>query len=462
MTPYLDPRTARRRFTVVTFLFWLPVGLYLPALVLLPTERGFSVAAIAGLFAVYSLTVAALELPTGGLSDVIGRRPVLVAAGVLNLAALVLFAVGTTAWVLTLAMLLLGAGRALSSGPAEAWYVDTVQAHSGWDAELRTGLARAGTASATALAAGTLIGGALPWLLGLGPDPGAWLAEATSGVVLPLSAPGLLGGAVVIAFMGFVLTRLPEPPRPPATLRGVVAGVPATVIGGLRLGARDRLVRRLLLTACATGAALGTIELLMPGRASALTGAPESGAAVFAGLACGGFACTAVGSHLAPFLARVAGDADRAVFAGLGAMATGLLVLTVSVACSGVRALVLLVVGYALVYLALGAAGPNENELLHGRVSGAHRATALSVQSLALQALGAVIGLLAAALPQGPFRWLPGALLLVAGALLWVRRDRGDGVGAAGGGDGSGYRRDRAESPHADAAASTTRAGAGA
>ncbi|MFD5429250.1 MFS transporter [Streptomyces sp. NPDC127084] len=456
MTPHLDPRTARRRFAVVTFLFWLPVGLYLPALVLLPTARGFSVAVIAGLFAVHSLTVAVLELPTGGLSDVVGRRPVLAVAGVLNLAALVLFALGTAAWVLTAAMFLLGAGRALSSGPAEAWYVDTVHAHSGADTELRTGLARAGTASAAALAAGTLIGGALPWLLGLGPGLGARLAAATSGVVLPLSVPGLLGGAVVLVFVAYVLTRLPEPARPPATLRGVVAGVPATVLGGLRLGASDGLIRRLLLTTCAIGAALGTIELLMPGRTAALTGAPESGAVVFAGLACGGFACTAVGSHLAPFTARLAGGAERAVLVGLGAMAAGLLLLTASAAWSGTWALVLLAVGYALVYLALGSTGPNGNELLHSRVGSAHRATALSVQSLALQALGASIGLVAAALPQGPLRWLPGALLLVAGALLWVRRGR------TGGGGPGGNRRDRAESPRADATAATARSGVGA
>ncbi|MFD7614572.1 MFS transporter [Streptomyces sp. NPDC059828] len=458
MTPRLDPRTARRRFTAVTFLFWLPVGLYLPSLVLLLTERGFSVAAVAGLFAVHSLTVAVLELPTGGLSDVIGRRPVLAAAGVLNLTALVLFALGTSAWVLTSAMLLLGSGRALSSGPAEAWYVDTVQAHSGPDAELRTGLSRAGTASATALAVGTLTGGALPWLLGLGSDPGARLAEVTSGVVLPLSVPGLLGAAVVLVFVTYVLTRLPEPPRPPATLRDVVAGVPATVLGGLRLGASDRLVRRLLLTACATGGALGTIELLMPGRTAALTGATASGAVVFALLACGGFLCTAAGSHLAPFVARVTGGAQRAVLAGLGAMAAGLLVLAATAAWSGPFVPALAAFGYGLIYLALGATGPSENELLHGRVSGAHRATALSVQSLALQALGAATGLVAGALPQGPLPWLPGALLLAAGALLWVHRahhhsgelrDRDD-------------RRDRAESACTDTRAATAHTGAGA
>ncbi|MEU2434306.1 MFS transporter [Streptomyces sp. NPDC007861] len=431
----LDPGTARRRFTAVTFLFWLPVGLYAPSLVLLLTERGLGLATVAGMFAVHSLTVAALELPTGGLSDVVGRRPVLAAAGLLNLTALALLALGTGTAALALAMFLMGTGRALSSGPAEAWYVDTVQAHSGPAAELRTGLARGGTASAAALAVGTLTGGSLPWLLGLGPDWGARLTDASAGLVLPLSLPALLGSAVGLAFVAYVLTRLPEPPRAPAALSDVLRGVPATVLGGLRLGSGDALVRRLLLTAGAVGAALGTVELLTPGRAAALTGASESGAVLFAALACAGFVCTAVGSHAAPFVARRAGSGERAVPACLGVAATGLLTLCVTVLWTGPAALTAAAIGYGLIYLGLGAAGPNENDLLHRRVDSAGRATALSVQSLALQLVGALTGLIAGRLPAGPLPWLLGGTVLLAGALLWLRHGRparpGAGPGAS-------------------------------
>ncbi|MFI2368256.1 MFS transporter [Streptomyces sp. NPDC018833] len=423
----LDPRSARRRFTAVTFLFWLPVGLYIPSQVLLLTERGMGLAVVAGLFAVHSLTVSALELPTGGLADVIGRRPVLAAAGVLNLAALTALALGTTVWALAAAMFLMGAGRALSSGPAEAWYVDTVQAHSGPGAELRTGLARAGTASAAALAAGTLLGGALPLLLGLGPDLGARLRDATAGLVLPLSVPALLGTAVGVGYTAYVLTALPEPPRPRTTLRAVLRGVPATVLGGLRLGAGDALIRRVLLTAGAAGAGLATVELLTPGRAADLTGAPESGAVLFAALACTGFVCTAIGSHFAPPAARLTGSGEHAVLASICVSAAGLMLLGVTAASDGPAALALAALGYGLVYLGLGAAGPNQNDLLHRRVDGTIRATALSAQSLALQSVGALAGVVAGALPSGPPPWLVGAAVLGAAALLWVRRSEPGG-----------------------------------
>ncbi|MFJ4010055.1 MFS transporter [Streptomyces sp. NPDC090026] len=415
----LSPETARRRFTATAFLFWLPVGLYLPSQVLLLTERGLALATVAGLFAVYSLTVAALELPTGGLSDVIGRRPVLAASGALNLGALLLVSTASSLWVLGAAMLLLGGGRALSSGPAEAWYVDTVQAAAGPDAELRTGLARGGSASAAALAIGTLAGGSLPLLLDrIGADP----SRITGGVVLPLSVPAMLAAVVCAVFVGYVLTALPEPPRPPATVAGILRGVPDTVRTGVRLGARDQLVRRLLLTAAASGAALCAVELLTPPRAAAATGGSESGAVLFAVLACAGFVCTGAGSHLAPAVARwLGGRGDRAVLLCMVACASGLLLLGATAASASPVASVLAVCGYALVYLALGCAGPNENDLLHRRVGGTVRATALSVQSLALQLTGALAGLAAGSLPAGPLPWLLAGVVVLGGATVWLR-----------------------------------------
>ncbi|CAL9418795.1 hypothetical protein [Streptomyces sp. NPDC057838] len=71
-------------------------------------------------------------------------------------------------------------------------------------------------------------------------------------------------------------------------------------------------------------------------------------------------------------------------------------------------------------YLGLGAASPNENDLLHRRVSSARRATALSVQSLAQQLVGALTGLAVGALRPGPLPWLLSGALLLCGALLWL------------------------------------------
>ncbi|WP_406739273.1 hypothetical protein [Streptomyces sp. NBC_00853] len=106
----------------------------------------------------------------------------------------------------------------------------------------------------------------------------------------------------------------------------------------------------------------------------------------------------------------------------LCAGARGLLLLGATATSTGAGALVLSAAGYGLVYLGLGAAGPNQNDILHRRVTRAGRATALSVQSLALQLVGALTGLVIGALRPGPVPWLLGGAALLAGAFLWLRR----------------------------------------
>ena len=90
------------RYAMLGGLRWLPVGLTAPVLVLLMTARGLDLAVVGQLLALYSLVVVLLELPTGGLADTIGRRPVLVASSVL--AALGSATLGLSATVTSLAV----------------------------------------------------------------------------------------------------------------------------------------------------------------------------------------------------------------------------------------------------------------------------------------------------------------------------------------------------------------------
>ncbi|MFC7763158.1 MFS transporter [Catellatospora bangladeshensis] len=128
--------SARRRYVAISFLTWLPVGLYLAPMVLLMLERGLSLGEVATIGAVYSVAIVVLELPTGGLSDVLGRRPVLLASAATGLGGLLLLGLGGSLWPLAASAMLRGVARALSSGPAEAWYVDAVHAAAGRDADL--------------------------------------------------------------------------------------------------------------------------------------------------------------------------------------------------------------------------------------------------------------------------------------------------------------------------------------
>lgn len=121
MTAPGSVRSATRRFVALTALRWLPVGLTVPVMVLLAQARGLSLAQVGLLFTVYGAVVITLELPTGGLADAIGRRPVILIGAGLHALSCLAFAVAEAVPGFLLAISLHGIGRALESGPLEAW-----------------------------------------------------------------------------------------------------------------------------------------------------------------------------------------------------------------------------------------------------------------------------------------------------------------------------------------------------
>ena len=155
----------RRRYLVLHGLRWLPSGLLIPVMVLLMLERGIGLSQIGLIFAIQGFVVLGLELPTGGLADALGRKPVLVAAAVFSLASLAMFAVAQTVWMFAVALLLQGIYRALESGPLDAWYVDAALAADP-RADLEGGLSAAGVVTGVSIASGALLAGGL---VALGP-----------------------------------------------------------------------------------------------------------------------------------------------------------------------------------------------------------------------------------------------------------------------------------------------------
>ncbi|MGW4963703.1 MFS transporter [Nonomuraea sp. NPDC004186] len=154
----MTARSALRRYMLVSFLTWLPLGLMAATMVLLMTARGLGLAEVGLAVTVFSVVTATLELPTGGLADVLGRRVVLAVSAAFTVAALALLAVSTTFWMFLISGVLKGVARALSSGPATSWYVDTLHGIEGRDADLKPGLARGGAMESGALCVGVLAG----------------------------------------------------------------------------------------------------------------------------------------------------------------------------------------------------------------------------------------------------------------------------------------------------------------
>lgn len=394
----LTVRSATRRLVVLTALTWLPVGLTVPVMVLLAQSRSLSLGDVGLLFAVYGLLLAGLELPTGGLADVIGRKPVLLASAGLHLAGSLAFAVAHSLPAFLLAIGLKGVGRALLSGPLEAWYVDTVHAVDP-RADVAPGLARQSAAGGGGLAVGALLGGALPALTG-----GS------------LAAPFFAAAALDLVYVA-ALVRLLVEDRPPRAgslraelVRGVRA-VPATVAGALRLAVTDGPLRVVLLLTAVGGVALVAFELLGPPRFAELAGGREEGAAVLGTVQAVSFGAAAVGALLAPSLRRLLGGSTRwtcAALALLGAAGVGAFGAAQAVALAAGAA-----TGY---YVAHAAQWPLLSAVLHTRVTAAQRATAVSAMSLAMT-LGGLVGNLT--LPRlSAAVGVDGAFLTVGGLVL--------------------------------------------
>ncbi|GAB3302236.1 hypothetical protein GCM10027451_06290 [Geodermatophilus aquaeductus] len=406
MTAPLTVAAAGRRFVGLTALRWLPIGLAAPVSVLLAASRGLSPADIGVVVAVYSLVTLLLELPTGGLADAIGTRQVLVLSGLATTAGLLTSAVAQSTAVFAVAWALKGVGRALDSGPLEAWYVDAVRAADP-DADVTPGLSRAGAADGAGLCLGAVLGGLLPLL-------GGGLLVLPVLVAAALALAGMAAVALLVVPVGAARGS------GVAALRAGIALVPAVVRDTARLVTRDAQLRRVLAISLLVGCTLSTLELVGPLHVAALTGSGTEGAAVFGVVMAVSYAAAGVGALLAPLARRGArGSAGRATagLAVLGAVAVALVPL------GGAPVLGCL---FAVFYVSNAAAWPLWKDVLHARVAAGQRATALSASSLALQVGGLTASLLVLRLADAVgtsagFGVAAGALVLVGLVSLGLR-----------------------------------------
>jgi MFS family permease len=381
MTP-LDVRSIRRRYLLLTSLRWLPVGLLMPIFVLIPLSRGLSLTEIGLIFAVQGLVVLALELPTGGLSDSLGRRPVLLLASVVALVSLGLFTIADSVALFVAAMVLQGVYRALDSGPLEAWYVDATLA-ADENAAIEHGLGRGSAALSIAIALGSLASGAL---VALRPLPGQD----------PLLLPLLVALGLHVVHVSAVAALMVEPrrPRDPEAIVASVRAVPGVIGEGLRLLRSSRVLLGIVLVEASWGFSMPAFESLFPIRLSELVGGTDAAAAIMGPVGSGAWFASAAGAAGIVAVSQRIGVARSAallrIVQGLTILAMGLIAGPVGV-----------VAAYLGCYVAHGASNPMHTTLLHRQVVGSYRTTVLSMNSMVSQPAGSLGGITLATLADG-------------------------------------------------------------
>ncbi|WP_051798330.1 MFS transporter [Catenuloplanes japonicus] len=372
--------TVRTRYLILHGLRWMPVGLMIPVLVLLAQERGMTLAQIGLITAAQGFVVLGLELPTGGLADTIGRRPVLLLAALVNLASLAFLVVADQFWMFVVIFAMQGVFRALDSGPLDSWYVDATLAENP-SASFESGLSRAGVVSGIAIGGGALLSGAL---VALDPIP------AVSALTTPILVAVVLQTITVTA----ILTLLREPPRHSRTrFAATLRGVPAVVTDALGLLRRSRVLAALVGVELCWAFGMMTFEVFFPVRLSEVVGDPATAASILGPVGSAAWLASAAGAALVPLLVRRLGPAWSGLTLQLG---QALAVLAIGLFTGPAGA----ITAYLLCYTLHGAVNPVYSGLLHRQADATNRTTVASLSSMAGQPAGAVGSITLAAIAQ--------------------------------------------------------------
>ncbi|MEU7751901.1 MFS transporter [Micromonospora sp. NPDC049101] len=400
----LTVRQVRRRYLTLYGLRWLPTGLMIPIMILLMQERGLSLPQIGLAFSAQGLLVLALELPTGGLADALGRRPVLVVAGALSLVSLTLFAVADSFWVFFLVYAVQGVYRALDSGPLESWYVDATLAVDP-EAEYERGLGHAGTVSGGAIGGGALLSGGLVALGPIGP---------VSALTVPVLAAIVAQAVALVALVVLLVEHRPATGF--AAVRASVVQAPRMIGQAVGLLRRSRVLLALVLVELFWGFGMITFESLLPVRLAEVIGNPERAAALLGPASSAAWLASAAGAALTPLLLRWMGAAPGAallrILQGVTVVGMGLFAGPVGV-----------LVAYLACYAVHGASNPLHSGLLHRQVDGPYRTSVLSLNSMMAQpgaALGGVVLTAIAAAASVSTAMVVGAVVLAVAAPLYL------------------------------------------
>jgi DHA1 family tetracycline resistance protein-like MFS transporter len=403
-------RQARFRYLLLLALRWFPVGLALPIAVLLPLDRGLTLAE-AGLAASFQgFVVLALELPTGGLSDSWGRRPVLAVSAVVSAASLALFAVADTFTVFAVVFVLQGVFRALDSGPLDAWYVDATLADDP-HAKIDRGLSAGSAVIGVAMGAGALVSGAIV----------AWVEVPG---VPALAQPVWVGLFVQLIALVATLLLVHEEPHPDGRRRFLrsLRDVPRVVREGVGLVRRSRVLTALIAVELFWGFGMVAFETLVKVRLAEEVGGLERSAAMMGPAGAVAWLAFAAGSALVPLLS---GRIGLALTGALLRVAQGVAVLGMGLLAGPVGVLA----GYLVAYATHGAANPVHAALLHREVTNEHRSTVTSMNSMVAQPAGSlgqiVLTALATSVSTG-FSIVAGAVVLAVAAPLYLPAARAE------------------------------------
>jgi len=382
------------------FLHWFSTGLMIPVLVLMLLSKGVPLQQAGFVLACMSVVMVTMELPSGILSDLLGRKKIYLLSISISLLAVSLLLFSSGLLFMCAAFAAHGLARALSSGSIESSFIDAWIRKQGKE-KLHSLVTVMNIGEAAGLASGAVLGGLLPDLwLRLRPESnqfsGNFLAQLSILAILLASTLPYKDQAAS---------------EKPLTLRRL-ATESAVVIKS------SPILKILLLAGLLWGFTFNAIELYWQPRLQTLLPPDNSGLWFFGVINSGFFLTAIVGSLLMNLLLSKLKINNVLAAAILRMCLAGTLWLLAMQ--NGVAAFSTL---YLMLMLCNGMLNIPEASLFNSIVPSAQRASFLSLSSLLVQ-LGGIAGALVFSLLlpllgiTGVWRLAAAVMLLSAGALL--------------------------------------------
>ena len=401
-------------------LHWFATGLLVPVIALLQLEKGLDLFQIGLTVAVYSGTVMALELPTGGLADNIGRKRVYLFSLVVKTIAITVVLFAQAFLFVLFGFLALGAARALSSGTMDAWFVDEFNRIDP-AGNLQHALAVIGVFIPMGLGLGSIVGGILPDTLG------PLLAPAR---YLDIYSSNLLAMALfVVIQMIFTLLAIKDHHVPETDTEGVSGFRRLSRILGASItyGVKNRVVLLLLVSTAALGIALSGLENFWQPQLKRIIGA-EFQSWLFGLLSAGYFLSASVGNLVVTTICRLFGNRYAVLlFASRICMGAIWFVLALQTTVQGFA------VFYIVIFLFHGISTSPHAAIMNREIPNTKRSTLLSFESLILQS-GAVVGSIfmgfVSKVHSISVAWYIGSAILFVSSIFYLFIPKADGPAA--------------------------------
>lgn len=353
---------------LILFLYHFSLGLVVPVLNLVLLNRGANLETLPLLYLVMAVTVMSLELPSGILADLLGRRKIFLLSCILNVLAFsLLIIIRSSLAGLMLVVIVYGIGRAFASGSIDALIIDQSVARNG-HGFLPQVTARLAMIEGVALSLGSITGGLL----------------AQAGHALDSHYTLSLVCRTILILLVIVLGYrwIPADPRSGHP----IPSLPLHLRQGSRLIRTNTRLGFLILGGIFSGLFLSSVETYWQPSFLQLNSQPGS-EWLFGLITFSGFMAVSIGNVLAQKLL------ERFKFQQLGVYLLSRLVLSGALAVFAMqKSRPGFIGGYTAVYLFLGVSNISESTLIQQMTPSYMRASILSLSSLLIQ-----IGLMGAA-----------------------------------------------------------------